>query len=60
MVFCSSRSWGWVSISKVSVIWNRRPSSRATEISCSGLPRIGSPMARAACMKAGRDLCAGT
>ena len=60
MVFCSNNSCGWVSISKVSVIWNSWASSRPIEISLTGLPRIGSPIDRQAWAKASTDLPAGT
>ena len=52
MVFCSSNSCGCVSISNCSVTWNSCASSRAIEISCSGRPRIGSPIERQACVNA--------
>ncbi len=42
--FCSSKSCGWVSISNCSVTSKSCASSRAIEISCSGRPRIGSPI----------------
>ena len=55
IVFCSSRSCGCVSMSNCSVTWNSCASSRAIEISCSGRPRIGSPIERQAWVNASTE-----
>ena len=59
IVFCSSSSCGWVSISNCSVTWKSCASSRAIEISCSGRPRIGSPIERQAWVKASSERARG-
>ena len=57
MVFCSSSSCGWVSMSNWPVTWNSWPSSRAMEISFAGRSRIGSPIARSAWAKSAENAC---
>ena len=55
MTFCSSSSCGWAGIPKSSAVRNNCPSSRPSEISPVGKPRIGSPIARSACANAPRE-----
>ena len=60
MFFCSSRSWGWASISKDSERRRSWPSTWAKEISSRERPKIGSPMERQAWVNSSSDWSAGT
>ena len=55
MFFCSSRSWGWASISKDSERRRSWPSTWAKEISSRERPKIGSPMERQAWVNSSSD-----
>ena len=60
MVFCSSRSCGWVCMLNCAVTSNSWVRSRAMEISFAARSMIGSPMARIACAKTAGSWSRGT